>query len=151
MRPFLHYSFLFFLIVLFLTGCCAKVPHLIIDTDSESLKIQIERVVSDEAKRKGLMGREFLADGTGMLFIYPADVNPVMWMKGMLIPLDMVFIDKYFKIIHIEQNLQPCEAQDDSQCALYRSPFPSSYVLELPAGFVSHNGIALGNQITLPL
>ncbi len=114
---------------------------------------QIVVVVADdnEERRIGLMETEHLADGTGMLFVYDEPMYPVMWMKDMLISLDILFINEASVITHIEKNVPPCQEQIDSNCPRYRSLDLSVMVLELPSGYVERNGIKSGDRIEADL
>lgn len=126
-------------------------------------EIHVEIARTPEEKRLGLMGREEVPDFTGMLFIYEENSNPIMWMKGMIVPLDIVFIGSDNIIKYIEHNVQPCMAkgnqqcdrkcdqQGDRKCNRYGSAIPSSYVLELPAGFAKKHGVDLGDRVEFPL
>lgn len=113
-------------------------------------RVLIEVMRTDEEKRLGLMNRESLKEGRGMLFVYEAETSPIMWMRNMKFPIDIVFIGKNLRINHIEQNAQPCEVADDSQCARYRSSELSLFVLELPAGYTARHQISSGDKIRLP-
>lgn len=55
----------------------------------------------------GLMNLDFLPEDFAMLFIKNTPQKINMWMKNTRIPLDMIFIDENFKIIHIEKNTIP--------------------------------------------
>lgn len=78
------------------------------------------------------MNREFLAEDAGMLFVFER-MRPFrsFWMKNTLIPLDMIWIDDSQRIVHIEEDVPPCEVEN---CPTY-SPgaTESSYVLEINA------------------
>ncbi|MFH0838090.1 MAG: DUF192 domain-containing protein [Patescibacteria group bacterium] len=142
----------FLVLVIYLAGFRTDGRFLKIITGQATHKLMVEVARTIEEKQLGLMGREELPDGTGMIFIYNEEgkPNPIIWMKGMLIPLDIVFVGKDLKINYIEKNVQPCRAKYDRQCNRYGSAAPSAYVLELPAGFTARYGIGLGDAIVLP-
>lgn len=141
----------FLALIIYFVGFRADSNVLLIYTHDQGVhKIEVEIARTDEEKRKGLMGRSELPDGMGMLFLYEKDSNPVMWMKDMLIPIDIVFIGDDLKINYIEMSAEPCIGKIDRQCNRYGSAIPSTYVLELPAGFSERHGIDWGDQVTLP-
>ncbi|MBU0706469.1 DUF192 domain-containing protein [Patescibacteria group bacterium] len=142
----------FLILVIYLAGFRTDGRFLKIVTGQVTHKLMVEVARAIEEKQLGLMGREELPDGTGMLFVYDEEEkpNPIIWMKGMLIPLDIVFIGKDLKINYIEENVQPCFAKYDRQCNLYGSAVPSAYVLELPAGFTARFGVNPADKIILP-
>ena len=49
-----------------------------------------------EERAVGLMGRESLERNHGMLFVYAEDQILSFWMKGTLIPLDIIFVSGDF-------------------------------------------------------
>jgi len=140
-----------FLFVFFLAGCQGNDHLLTIVTEEGDREIYIEVARTDKEKRIGLMGWENLSDGAGMLFVYDVNQRPVMWMKNMLIPLDIVYIGEDLKINHIERDAQPCVGVDANKCMRYKSSYPSTFVLELPAGYSMKHGIISGDEILLPL
>lgn len=138
------------LMAVILSGCrLAEGPRVTILADQGSVDIQVEVVSSEAEKDQGLMGRDFLADGKGMLFVFGPEERPVMWMKNMLIPLDLVFISKDLTINHIIPQIRPCKSSNDSDCLRYGSKTASAFVLELPAGYTQKKGINRGDQVEL--
>lgn len=111
--------------------------------------IQLEVARTDQEKTQGLMGRPSLAEGKGMIFLYTPKARPIMWMKNMLISLDMIFIGSDGTINHVAQNVAPCRFADDSKCPRYQSDKESAYVLELPAGYTRKAGVAAGDAVRL--
>lgn len=92
----------------------------------------------------GLSGRASLAEGTGMLFIFPHATEIGFWMKDMLFPIDMIFADATGTIVTIAANAQPSSYPD-----IFNPTKPAKYVLEVPAGFAVIHGIAAGQKIVL--
>ena len=141
----------FLTLIVYLAGFHDKPVCLFIKTHAGGVhKINAEVVRTDEAKRLGLMGRQELREGKGMLFVYEDEPDPVIWMKGMNFPIDIVFIGRDFEIEHIENSAAPCQTALDRECSRYRSALPASYVLELPAGYVKRHGIELKDKVVLP-
>ena len=69
-------------------------------------------------------------------------------MKNTLIPLDIIFIDKDWKIVSIQKNAQPCKADP---CELFTSGGAAKYVLEINGGLSEKLGIESGAEVTLEL
>ena len=102
--------------------------------------VQVEVVSTPEKLYLGLGGRRHLPWGTGMLFILPQREIQTFCMRGMLIPIDIIWIDQN-RIIGFHENLQP---QDPGS---FSSPGPANLVLEVPAGFVAATGLRRGTQL----
>jgi uncharacterized membrane protein (UPF0127 family) len=100
--------------------------------------VSVEIAESEAARERGLMWREQLPDGQGMLFVFPAASQHSFWMANTLISLDMVFLDDEWKVVGTLEALPPGsrEPRGVSQ--------PSRYVLEVPAGWLSRSGITVG-------
>lgn len=116
-----------------------------------NLKVELAKTMRE--KQKGLMLRDNLKVGEGMLFVYKKPLIPTFWMKNTLIPLDMIFIGKDLSIKYIEQKTLPCKETDDSQCPLYAPPVPVQYVLEVPGGYSKLFGVQPGDimEIVTPI
>ena len=137
--------------------------------DRVTLKLEIAD--NDPARLKGLMGRENLVKNTGMLFDFEEPGDYSMWMKDTLVPLDMVFVNNFNKVIALAPNrkpmsedlINPCALEFERAVAKHKQPIdedtfydnceekysrPSKqtrYVLELPAGTIKESGIRLGD------
>ena len=107
------------------------------------VKVKVERADSYAERQEGLMFRDKLKDGHGMLFVNVG--TPSFWMKNMKFPLDLIFISKDKKIVDIKQNFQPCLVEN---CPAYYSIAAAKYVLEVNAGFVEKNKILIGEFIS---
>lgn len=110
--------------------------------------ITAELAVSDAERARGLMNREIINPDQGMLFVFDNEEVHSMWMKNMLIPLDFLWLDREQRIVHIEENVPPC---DRDPCPSYASKIPAMYVLELKAGSIKQNGLNLYDKIDFVL
>ena len=106
-------------------------------------RLAVEIADTSQLRTRGLMWRSELPDGTGMLFIFPAEVVQSFWMRNTLIPLDMLFIDKRMRVVGVVQWAEP-------QTLTSRTVGkPSLYVLEVPGGWTSKNGVRAGSTVEL--
>jgi uncharacterized membrane protein (UPF0127 family) len=88
---------------------------------------QIELATTVTQRRLGLMHRSQLGPRQGLLLVYPQAGDHRIWMKNMLIPLRVYWIDASSDVIGI-QRLEPCYAEP---CPVYAVAGDSQYVLEL--------------------
>jgi uncharacterized membrane protein (UPF0127 family) len=93
------------------------------------IKLDIEIAETDEERAQGLMYRQSMGGTQGMLFIFETERPQSFWMKNTYIPLDIIFIDKDFRIV--DQYL----GADPKSNKSIRSRRPATYVLEVNAGF----------------
>lgn len=110
-------------------------------TGGTSLDVDAEVAITRDARTRGLMWRYTLADGTGMLFIFPREQPLSFWMRNTLIPLDMLFIDGKGKIVSIQENAEPRTLSSRPSAA------PATYVLEVPGGWCAKNGVKAGGTV----
>ncbi len=100
-----------------------------------------------EARTRGLSGRASLPPGGGMLFIFEDTRIHTFWMKGMMFPLDLVWIGEQCTVENITPNAPPpAPEQTDSDLPRFRSPQPVRYVLEINAGEAAAN-IQVGDSV----
>lgn len=87
------------------------------------------------------MYRTSLDQNEGMLFVFDQAMPWSFWMKNTLIPLDIIWMDAAFRVVHIEENVLPCMS---TPCPQYAPKEPAIYVLEVTAGTVSENALEVG-------
>lgn len=121
------------------------VVKLTIDTGDQRLRISTEVVVSAKLREKGLMYRQELKDGEGMLFVFEAEEERSFWMKNTLIPLDILFVDNDHKVVGIVHKAKPRQEKSLSVGV------PSRFVLEVPGGYCSRNGVHRGATLEFKL
>jgi uncharacterized membrane protein (UPF0127 family) len=93
----------------------------------------------------GLGGRKSLAENQGMLFIYDHEQPLPFWMHGMLIPIDIIWLDKNCRVVHIEENVPPCS--QEGTCPTYTPSVDAQYVLETAAGFSTRHQVIVNKTI----
>lgn len=112
---------------------------------SNGIEIAIE-VADDVSKQtKGLSGREELAQGTGMLFVYSKPAVRSMWMPDMNFPIDVIWLNQG-KIIGIDAEVPVLE---DGAVARRTSPGKIDAFLEVNSGFCEQNMIQVGDQVDI--
>jgi len=135
--------FLGFSLIL-LAACSHTVSKIILKTDRGQIPLAVEIADSEEERGLGLMFREKLEEGSGMLFVFEDEAPRGFWMKNTKIPLDIVFFDRGKKAVSFVENMEPCAAD---LCPNYFSEKPAMYALELPAQAVEKYGIKIGDKI----
>ncbi|MBW1992073.1 MAG: DUF192 domain-containing protein [Deltaproteobacteria bacterium] len=113
----------------------------IIPVTVKGVTVQAEVVASPVKLYLGLSHRPSLAPGRGMLFILPAVEIQEFCMRGMLFPIDIIWIGKG-EVVGCEANVAPSETR------VLRSPRPVQYVLEVPAGFCHRHRITPGDPVS---
>ena len=104
-------------------------------------------VADDDAERaRGLMYRDAMAAGSGMLFIHEAEEPQAYWMKNTRIPLDILYFDGSRKLVSQQRDVPPCSLGD--ACPSYPSRAPARYVLELNAGEAARLKLQDGAELT---
>jgi len=106
--------------------------------------IRVEFVTTDEARQRGLGGRESIPSDYGMLFVFPKSDKYGFWMKDTLVPLDMFWLDEGGKVVYMAQNVAT-----SSYPTVFYPTVPALYVLETMAGFAGVHGIATGTPLQL--
>lgn len=110
-------------------------------------RYQVEIAADDATRARGLMFRDKLPDGTGMLFIHDREEPQAYWMKNTRIPLDILYFDSALKLVSQQRNVPPCSA--GNACPSYPSQRPARYVLELNAGEAERLKLENGTELQL--
>lgn len=108
--------------------------------------INIEIAQKPQELTRGLQYRTELDKDSGMLFIFKGSNFHSFWMKNVLIPLDMIWINDKFEIVHIENSVPPCKKDP---CKTYSPNKPTTYVLEVDSGYCLKKKIKLGDKVNL--
>ncbi|MGO8692724.1 MAG: DUF192 domain-containing protein [Rectinemataceae bacterium] len=141
--------------LLFSTGCASKSADSAagIDRPNPPLRTAVFRVGpatikaeiarSEIERERGLMYRQTLPDGTGMLFVFDSDQHLSFWMKNTFLPLSLAYIASD-GIISQMVDLSP-QSLDPRQ-----SERSVRYALEVPQGWFDRAGVKVGDRVEIP-
>jgi uncharacterized membrane protein (UPF0127 family) len=99
----------------------------------------VARVTNMFGWARGLSGRQPLTDSQGLLFVFYVPGNYSIWMKDMLFPIDVFWLDKNGVVVTIKKNFLPSSYPEQV------SPTSKAlYVLETSAGVAERDHIEIG-------
>ena len=107
-------------------------------------RFNVELADTPETRARGLMFRESLPTGAGMLFVYDSPQPVSFWMKNTLIPLDMIFAGADGIVRRIHENARPNDTTSISGGPGVKA------VLEINGGLAGAIGIQPGSEMRHP-
>ena len=143
---FMKFSYAILCTLLFASCSTQKltVQEVSIERNGQSIAVvKAEIARTHEERANGLMFRERLPDGEGMLFIFENDQIMSFWMRNTFIPLSIAFIASDGIIIDIK-DMYP---HDESPVTSSRSV---RYALEVPQGWFLRVGVQTGDVVRIP-
>lgn len=90
-----------------------------------------------DQRAQGLMYRQELPDGTGMLFVFEDNDLRSFWMQNTYVPLDIAFLDPGLTVVDIQQ-MAPMTTDP------HASAGPAMFALEVRQGWFADRGITVG-------
>ena len=110
----------------------------------DGLQLSADIPTTRELMAKGLAVKNELREDESMLFVFEESSRDSFWMKDMRFPIDIMWVDSNGRIVHIEENLEPCPLV--LVCHSYAPTMDSQYVLETVSGFAQRHNIDLGTE-----
>jgi uncharacterized membrane protein (UPF0127 family) len=101
-------------------------------------RVEVEVARTGRQIQRGLMHREHLPAGAGMLFLFARQQVQRFWMKDTLIPLDMIFVSSAMVVVGVVENAAP------RTMVSRRVAAPSQFVVEVNAGWARAHRVAAG-------
>ena len=111
--------------------------------EGDPVTVRLEVAADPATRARGLMEREQVPPGTGMVFLYPEDVAKAFWMKNTLVPLSIAFVAADGRVVSVHE-MTPCKADP---CPSYAPAGPYRYAVELAAGSFPEAGIGPGSKV----
>jgi uncharacterized membrane protein (UPF0127 family) len=116
-------------------------PMVIFSAQGQETRVQVELARTEPERQRGLMFRQALVPGHGMLFLFERPQPLHFWMKNTYIPLDMIFIDDKKRVVYVEENAEPLTLTP-------RGPdVDAQFVLEVPGGWARAHGVGPGMEV----
>jgi len=112
-----------------------------VQSDTATHDFMVEIADTPDKQARGLMYRDVVEPGKGMLFEYADQGILSIWMKNTGVPLDIIFIRKNGKILKIEHSATPYSLRSISSEATVAA------VLELAGGRSLELGIMPGDLV----
>ncbi|MBT4530166.1 MAG: DUF192 domain-containing protein [Phycisphaerae bacterium] len=137
---------------------CSSPPPTSVLVSIAGQQFNLEVVLDDVTRARGMMGRtSFTVDG-GMLFIFPNAEVRSFWMKNCLIDIDLIFLDSRGTITALhEMSIEAPQENDESDWAYeqrmghYFSYTPARFAIELEAGSIQKLHLRVNDHINLDL
>ena len=98
-----------------------------------------EVAATADERAEGLMYRDEVPDGTGMLFVFSDSQPRSFWMANTYVALDIAYLDPSYRIVDIIA-MEPLVTDS------YPSDAPAMFGLEVRQGWFADNGIGIGDQ-----
>ena len=106
--------------------------------------VDVEVAATRAARARGLMGRDALPEGQGMLFVFTTDARHGFWMRDTRVALDMLFLAADGAVVGVIERAEP------GSLSTRQVARPSRYVLEVPGGWARAHGAGPGARAELP-
>ncbi|WP_438021330.1 DUF192 domain-containing protein [Sorangium sp. So ce315] len=125
------------------TGPLQLATGKVIFLDAKAPDVTVEIARREKERARGLMYRKSMPENRGMIFVFEQRTRHAFWMHNTCIPLDMLFIDSDGTIVGIQENTPTLnDSTFDVSC-------PSTYVLEVNAGWTRRHGVVAGQKVRL--
>ena len=115
---------------------------------------QVEVAATEAERERGLMNRDYLPEGAGMIFIFDKPGLHCFWMSNTLVPLDVIFLDAEGTVVSVATMVTEPPRKSDESVSAYEARLPlycskglCSSALEVPAGTAKMIGLKTGDTI----
>lgn len=130
-------------VVLPLSSCEEGDALPVVTLRAGAVELEAEVARTPEEQQKGLMFRESLPDGRGMIFVYDSDRRMAFWMKDTLIPLSIAFLAA-------DGTIREIRDMRAGSLEVIESERSARHALEVPLGWFERVGLGVGDRFELP-
>jgi uncharacterized membrane protein (UPF0127 family) len=115
-------------------------PRVVVESGGKAHAVAVELAADPAARERGLMFRQELPEGRGMLFVFEEEEEHSFWMKNTLIPLDLIFVSGEGRVVGVVSRAEPLSLAP-------RTGGRCRSVLEVPGGWAEARGVAPGDRV----
>jgi uncharacterized protein len=140
------------LVCLLAVGACTRGSDgglargtLVIETDGGPVEVPVEIAETEEEQAQGVMGREGLPDGGGMVFSNPEPAEVGFTMDNVTFPLSLAVWGPEGRILAI-LDLEPCP---EGGCPGYDPGVEWTGAVEVNQGFFEQMAVEVGDPVRL--
>jgi len=108
--------------------------------------VRVRIPTTAKLQEKGLAGVAQLADDEGMLWVYNTPSRVSFWMKGMLMPLDYIWLNRG-RVIDVTENVPAPDSAFSTDLPIIDPGVPVDGVLEVAAGYVQRHQVKVGDAV----
>ena len=146
------------LILILASSCSSNQQASEVTIDIKGQPVTFDLALDFQSRRMGLMHRDKLDDGRGMLFVFPDANERSFWMKNCLFNIDLIFLDSRGTItaVHSMKTEDP-KSEDESDFAYenrlnhYWSNGPARFAMEFQEGTNEKLGFKVNDKLNLDL
>ncbi|MEK7873850.1 MAG: DUF192 domain-containing protein, partial [Chloroflexota bacterium] len=109
--------------------------------------LHIELADTMEKSLRGLSGRPRIPMDYGMLWLFAREGETGIWMKDMLVPIDIVWMSRERRVLRVDANTPPQPGAPDQELKIYNPPPGAFSVLEIAAGRAAACGMDPGAAV----
>jgi hypothetical protein len=114
----------------------------------DKTRVVVEIAQTAESRTRGLMFRASMAPDEGMVFVFDEVGFYPFWMKNTLIPLDLIWVDPQYRVVHVAHSVPPCKADPCPTFPPPNSPEGDAlYVVEVVSGFSKKHAVKRGDLL----
>lgn len=116
----------------------------------DQTQVKIHIADSNFEYMTGSMFMDKLNSNEGMFFIFDEHAIHKVWALNMQFPIDIIWFDHNNKIIHMEENVQPCKSVLENILCEKKGPNKfSKYILEVNSGFINEFDITPNSRLKI--
>ena len=143
MRPWAR-AILILLAILSAPSVFANQSRILLQTPLSQVYLDVEIADDPIERAEGLMGREDIKPGQGMLFVFDDEYPRSFWMKNTPLSLDILFFDAEGRWVSSQLSTTPFSTKS------LPSGLPAQYALEILAGESERLGLGQDTILIWP-
>jgi uncharacterized membrane protein (UPF0127 family) len=100
-----------------------------------------------DERSRGLMDRDRLPAGRGMVFVFPQPSTSAFYMFHTRVPLSIAFVDDG-RVVSVAE-MTPCRSGRAADCQLYAADGAYTLAIEAPGGHFTSAGVRPGDPVRI--